>query len=491
MELQADLQINLNNPALFKQQGYIGGEWSDAVDGQTTEITNPSTQDVIGHVPYMGEKEAAQCVDIAQQAFEQWKQTTADHRSVVLRRWYDLIVENTEDLARILTTEQGKPFAEAKGEIAYAASFVLWYSEEAKRAYGEVIPSHKTDGKIVVTKEPIGVVAAITPWNFPAAMITRKCAPAFAAGCAVILKPAPETPFTALALAELAEQAGLPAGLLNVITGDAIAIGGVLTAHKKVRKVSFTGSTNVGKILMNQSAATIKKMGLELGGNAPFIVFDDADIDAAVDGAMIAKFRNAGQTCVCANRIFVHDAVYDEFAKKLAARVANLTVGDGFADGVEIGPMINSGAVEKVRSHIDDALAKGAKVLCGNLAEQKGLFVQPHVMVDVTDEMLVAGEETFGPLAPLFRFSSEQEVVERANNTDSGLAAYLYTRSLGRAWRVGEALESGMVGINEGLISTAAAPFGGVKESGLGREGSRHGMEDYLEMKYLFMGGLE
>ena len=316
MGTQMDLQAELNNPALFKQQGYIGGEWSDAIDGQTTDITNPSTQDVIGYVPYMGEKEAAQCVDIAQQAFEQWKQTTADHRSVVLRRWYDLIVENTEDLARILTTEQGKPFAEAKGEIAYAASFVLWYSEEAKRAYGEVIPSHKADGKIVVTKEPIGVVAAITPWNFPAAMITRKCAPAFAAGCAVILKPAPETPFTALALAELAGQAGLPAGLLNVITGDAIAIGGVLTAHKKVRKVSFTGSTNVGKILMNQSAATIKKMGLELGGNAPFIVFDDADIDAAVDGAMIAKFRNAGQTCVCANRIFVHDAVYDEFAEK-------------------------------------------------------------------------------------------------------------------------------------------------------------------------------
>ncbi|MGR5063286.1 NAD-dependent succinate-semialdehyde dehydrogenase [Photobacterium sp. DNB22_13_2] len=482
--------MEFNNPALFKQQCYIGGEWSDALDGQTTAITNPSTQDVIGYVPTMGEREAAQCVDIAQQAFELWKQTTADHRSVVLRRWYDLIVENTDDLARILTTEQGKPFTEAKGEIAYAASFVLWYSEEAKRAYGEVIPSHKMDGKIVVTKEPIGVVAAITPWNFPAAMITRKCAPAFAAGCAVILKPAPETPFTALALAELGEKAGLPTGLLNVITGDAVAIGSVLTGHKKVRKVSFTGSTNVGKILMNQSAATIKKMGLELGGNAPFIVFDDADIDAAVEGAMIAKFRNAGQTCVCANRIFVHDAVYDEFAEKLAARVANLKVGDGFSEGAEIGPMINTGAVEKVRTHIDDALTKGAKVLCGNLAGQKGLFVQPHVVIDVTDEMLVASEETFGPLAPLFRFSSEEEVVERANNTDSGLAAYLYTRSLGRAWRVGEALESGMVGINEGLISTAAAPFGGVKESGLGREGSRHGMEDYLEMKYLFMGGL-
>ncbi|GAK85988.1 aldehyde dehydrogenase B [Vibrio ponticus] len=378
---------------------------------------------MIGHVPFFGAVEALECVDAAQKAFSLWKQTTADHRADILRRWYELLIEHIDDLATILTLEQGKPFAEAKGEITYAASFVRWYSEEARRAYGEIIPSHRPDGKILVSKEPIGVVAAITPWNFPAAMITRKCAPAFAAGCAMVLKPAPETPFTALALAKLAEDAGLPKGLFNVVTGDAIEIGRVFTADKRVRKVSFTGSTNVGKILMNQSAATLKKMALELGGNAPFIVFDDADIDAAVEGALIAKFRNAGQTCVCANRLFVHDAIYDEFASKLAARVKALKVGDGFAADVTIGPLINANAVAKVRSHIEDALSKGAQVLCGNLPQDDSLLVEPFVLTQMQDDMLVASEETFGPLAPLFRFFDEAEVIERANNTDSGLAA--------------------------------------------------------------------
>ncbi|GEM79675.1 NAD-dependent succinate-semialdehyde dehydrogenase [Vibrio superstes] len=482
--------MKLDNPSLFNQRSYIGGEWFTSTCDNNDVVINPSSMQPIGTVPRLGRNEAELCIELAHAAYLDWKDTTAEHRSTILRKWYDLMVENTDDLATILVTEQGKPFAEAKGEIAYAASFVLWYSEEAKRAYGEIIPSHKTDGKILVTKEPIGVVAAITPWNFPAAMITRKCAPAFAAGCSVVLKPAPETPFTALALAELGEQAGLPRGLFNVITGDALEIGSVLTSNKKVRKVSFTGSTNVGKILMNQSSSSIKKMALELGGNAPFIVFDDADIDSAIEGVMIAKFRNAGQTCVCANRIFVHDAVYEEFADKLVARVSALEVGDGFGQGVEIGPLINSQAIAKVQSHVEDASLKGARIRCGELPSQGGQLVTPFVITEVTDEMIVASEETFGPLAALFRFSDEDEVIERANDTDSGLAAYFYTQSLSRAWRVGEALEAGMVGINEGLISTAAAPFGGVKESGLGREGSRHGMEEYMEMKYMFMGGL-
>ncbi|EOY4516238.1 NAD-dependent succinate-semialdehyde dehydrogenase [Vibrio vulnificus] len=481
--------MNLNYPELFQQRCYIDGQWV-AESGQTQAVTNPSTGKVIGEIPVFGEQKAKESITAAQAAFELWKKTTADYRADVLRRWYELMMVNIDDLAAILTMEQGKPFTEAKGEITYAASFVQWYSEEARRAYGEIIPSHRENGKIVVTKEPIGVVAAITPWNFPAAMITRKAAPAFAAGCSMVLKPAQETPFTALALAKLAEDAGLPKGLFNVITGDSRAIGGVFTSDKRVRKVSFTGSTNVGKILMNQSASTIKKLALELGGNAPFIVFEDADIDAAVEGAMIAKFRNAGQTCVCANRLFVHDAVYDEFAEKLANRVKQLKVGDGFADGVAIGPLINSSSVAKVQEHVDDAVAKGAKVLCGGLLNDEQLFVAPYVLTDMSDDMLVAEEETFGPVAPLFRFKDEAEVLERANDTESGLAGYFYTRSLGRAWRVADALEVGMVGINEGLISTAAAPFGGIKESGLGREGSRHGMDEYLEMKYMLMGGL-
>ncbi|ELI0349440.1 TPA: NAD-dependent succinate-semialdehyde dehydrogenase [Vibrio vulnificus] len=482
--------MNLNYPELFQQRCYIDGQWV-AESGQTQAVTNPSTGKVIGEIPVFGEQQAEESIIAAQAAFELWKKTTADHRADVLRKWYELMMVNIDDLAAILTLEQGKPFTEAKGEITYAASFVQWYSEEARRAYGEIIPSHRENGKIVVTKEPIGVVAAITPWNFPAAMITRKAAPAFAAGCSMVLKPAQETPFTALALAKLAEDAGLPKGLFNVITGDSRAIGGVFTSDKRVRKVSFTGSTNVGKILMNQSASTIKKLALELGGNAPFIVFEDADIDAAVEGAMIAKFRNAGQTCVCANRLFVHDAVYDEFAEKLANRVKQLKVGDGFADGVAIGPLINSSSVAKVQEHVDDAVAKGAKVLCGGLLNDEQLFVAPYVLTDMSDDMLVAEEETFGPVAPLFRFKDEAEVLERANDTEFGLAGYFYTRSLGRAWRVADALEVGMVGINEGLISTAAAPFGGIKESGLGREGSRHGMDEYMEMKYMLMGGLD
>ncbi|MCG9554773.1 NAD-dependent succinate-semialdehyde dehydrogenase [Vibrio sp. Isolate31] len=485
--------MQLNNPDLLKvQRCFINGEWFASPTQTNDMVINPSTQQPIGEVPNLSGAETELCIESAQRAFESWRKTTADHKSTVLRRWYDLIIENSDDLATILTTEQGKPFTEAKGEIAYAASFVLWYSEEAKRAYGEIIPSHRTDGKIIVTKEPVGVVGAITPWNFPAAMITRKCAPAFAAGCSIVLKPAPDTPFTAFALAELAQQAGIPDGLFNIITGDAVEIGGVLTLNRKVRKVSFTGSTNVGRILMNQSASSIKKMALELGGNAPFIVFEDANVDDAVEGAIIAKFRNAGQTCVCPNRLFVHEAVYDEFASKLSAQVEALKVGDGFEENVTIGPLINTQAVEKVRAHVDDALQKGAVIQCGSFNTQGAeQFIKPFVLTGVTDDMLVANEETFGPLAPLFKFSSEEEVVKRANDTDSGLAGYFYTQSLSRAWRIGEALEVGMVGINEGLISTAAAPFGGVKESGLGREGARQGMDEFMEMKYMFMGGIK
>lgn len=413
-----------------------------------------------------------------------------ESRSVILRRWYALMMEHIDDLATIMTTEQGKPFAEAKGEITYAASFVEWFAEEAKRAYGEVIPSHKTDARILASREPIGVVGAITPWNFPAAMITRKCAPAFAAGCGVVLKPAPDTPLCALALAVLAEEAGIPAGLFNVVTGDAQAIGGALTDSKTVKKISFTGSTAVGKLLMAQSAATVKKLSLELGGNAPFIVCDDADLDAAIEGIMIAKFRNAGQTCVCANRIYVHDAVYDAFTEKLVARVQALKVGDGFAPEVQIGPLINAAAVAKVQSHIDDALAKGARLAYGEPQPAGSFLFPPQVLVEMTDTMRIANEETFGPVAALFRFNDDADVIARANATDSGLAAYAYTRSLQRAFRFSEGLEYGMVGINEGLISTEVAPFGGIKESGLGREGGRQGLDDYLETKYTLLGGL-
>lgn len=482
--------MQLNDKNLFKQQCYINGEWLNAVSGKTTEITNPSTGKVIGVVPDMGAEETLQSINSAKIAFKSWKKETAEHRSKVLRRWYELMLEHSDDLATIMTTEQGKPFNEAKGEVAYAASFIEWFAEEARRAYGDIIPTHKSSARILVTKEPIGVVAAITPWNFPAAMITRKCGPAFAAGCPVILKPAPDTPFTALALAELAERAGVPKGVFSVVTGDAIAIGGELTKSKIVRKLSFTGSTQVGKILMEQSASSVKKLSLELGGNAPFIVFDDADVDAAVEGAMVAKFRNAGQTCVCANRLFVHESIYDEFAQKLVQKVAELKVGDGFEPGVAIGPLINDAAVNKVIEHIQDACEKGAEIKYGQLPTDGSRLITPHVLTGVTDEMKVSSEETFGPMAALFKFSSDEEVLERANDTEFGLASYIYTRSLARAWNVAEELETGIVGINEGLISTTLAPFGGVKESGLGREGSYLGMDDYLESKYMLMGGL-
>ncbi|WP_428773929.1 NAD-dependent succinate-semialdehyde dehydrogenase [Vibrio sp.] len=482
--------MKLMDSSLLKQSCYIAGQWVNHENGATVPVINPSTRDVIATVPDLGKEATLAAIEAAEKAHKCWKKTTAKERSTILRNWYQLIIENTDDLATILTAEQGKPFTEAKGEIVYAASFIEWFAEEAKRTYGEVIPSHKPNSRLVVSKESIGVVGAITPWNFPAAMITRKCGPAFAAGCAVVLKPAPETPLTALALAELAERAGLPAGLFSVITGNAVEIGGALTSSKIVKKISFTGSTNIGKLLMEQSSSSVKKMSLELGGNAPFIIFDDADLDAAVEGVMIAKFRNAGQTCVCANRLYVQDAVYDQFAQKLVARVAELKMADGFEPGATIGPLINQAAVDKVQSHVDDALAKGAKRIFGAERTLDTNFFPPQILTEMTDEMRVATEETFGPLAALFRFSSDEEVIARANDTDSGLAAYAYTRSLQRAWRVSEELESGMVGINEGLISTEVAPFGGVKESGLGREGARQGIDDYLETKYVMMGGL-
>ncbi|NOE51186.1 NAD-dependent succinate-semialdehyde dehydrogenase [Vibrio cholerae] len=474
----------------FHQSAFINGQWILGEPQARQTVTNPFDGSLIGSVPLLSAAQVQEAIAGAQAAQILWRQQPAENKAKVLRRWYELIEQHHASLAKLLTIEQGKPLAEAQGEIHYAASFVEWYAEEAKRAYGELIPSHKPDARIMVSRQPVGVVAAITPWNFPAAMITRKCAPAFAAGCAVVLKPAPDTPFTALALADLAQQAGIPDGLLQVVTGDAIEIGRVLTESKTVRKLSFTGSTGVGKLLMAQSANNVKKLSLELGGNAPFIVFEDADINAAIDGVMVAKFRNAGQTCVCANRIYVHDAVYDQFAAKLVDRVSRLNVGYGLDAGVNIGPLINDAAVAKVTSHIVDAQSKGAKVMFGALPEAGSRLFQPHVLTEVTDEMRVADEETFGPLAALFRFSSEQEVIERANATDSGLAAYCYTQSLRRAWHMSEALEAGIVGINEGLISTTLAPFGGIKESGLGREGAKHGLEEYLEVKYTLMGGL-
>ncbi|WP_195707057.1 NAD-dependent succinate-semialdehyde dehydrogenase [Vibrio metoecus] len=474
----------------FHQSAFINGQWISGEQNARQRVTNPLDGSVLGSVPQLTGAEVQRAITGAEKAQVAWRNQTADTKAKVLRRWYELIEQHHESLATLLTLEQGKPLAESKGEIHYAASFVEWYAEEAKRAYGELIPSHKTDARILVSRQPVGVVAAITPWNFPAAMITRKCAPAFAAGCAVVLKPAPDTPFTALALADFAQQAGIPDGLFQVVTGDAIEVGRVLTESKTVRKLSFTGSTGVGKLLMAQSANSVKKLSLELGGNAPFIVFEDADINAAIDGVMVAKFRNAGQTCVCANRIYVHDAVYDQFAAKLVDRVSKLKVGNGLDEGVSIGPLINDAAVAKVTSHIVDAQSKGARVVFGERPQVGSRLFEPHVLTEVTDDMQVASEETFGPLAALFRFSSEQEVIERANATDSGLAAYCYTQSLRRAWRMSEALEAGIVGINEGLISTTLAPFGGIKESGLGREGAKHGLEEYLEVKYTLMGGL-
>ncbi len=481
----------LNDMSLFRQQAYVDGAWIDADSGETIDVTNPATGEVIGTVPKLGAAETRRAIEAAERAWPAWRALLAKERSAVLRRWFNLMIENQEDLAVLMTIEQGKPLAESRGEVVYGASFVEWFAEEAKRVYGDTIPQHQSDKRLVVLKQPIGVVAAITPWNFPIAMITRKCAPALAAGCPVVIKPATMTPYSAYALAELAERAGFPPGILNIVTGQAGAIGGELTSNPAVRKLSFTGSTEVGKLLMQQCAATVKKVSLELGGNAPFLVFDDADIDAAVEGAMMSKFRNTGQTCVCANRIMVQDTVYDAFAAKLAKAVAALKVGNGLEEGVTQGPLIDQAALAKVEEHLGDATAKGAKVVIGGARHERGgTFYQPTVLTEVTTDMKVTQEETFGPLAPLFRFTSEEEGIAMANDTPFGLAAYFYARDLGRVWRVAEAIESGIVGINTGIISNEVAPFGGIKESGIGREGSKYGMDDFMEIKYLCMGGI-
>ncbi|MBK4994670.1 NADP-dependent succinate-semialdehyde dehydrogenase [Pseudomonas sp. S37] len=476
--------MQLKDAQLFRQQAYINGEWLDADNGQTIKVTNPATGEVIGTVPKMGTAETRRAIEAADKALPAWRALTAKERSTKLRRWFELMIENQDDLARLMTTEQGKPLAEAKGEIAYAASFIEWFAEEAKRVYGDTIPGHQPDKRLIVIKQPIGVTAAITPWNFPAAMITRKAGPALAAGCTMVLKPASQTPYSALALVELAHRAGIPAGVLSVVTGSAGEVGGELTGNSLVRKLSFTGSTEIGRQLMEECAKDIKKVSLELGGNAPFIVFDDADLDKAVEGAIISKYRNNGQTCVCANRIYVQDGVYDAFAEKLAAAVAKLKIGNGLEDGTTTGPLIDGKAVAKVQEHIEDAVSKGAKVLAGGKIIE-GNFFEPTILVDVPKTAAVAKEETFGPLAPLFRFKDEAEVIAMSNDTEFGLASYFYARDMSRVFRVAEALEYGMVGINTGLISNEVAPFGGIKASGLGREGSKYGIEDYLEIKYL------
>lgn len=478
--------VALKNPSLLRDACLLDGAWVGADDGAIVDVTNPANGSVVGTVPSMGAAETERAIAAAARAFPAWSARPAKERAAILRRWFELLVANADDLAALMTAEQGKPLAEARGEALYAASFVEWFAEEAKRVYGETIPAPTQDKRIIVLRQPIGVTAAITPWNFPAAMITRKAAPALAAGCPMIVKPAMQTPLTALALAALAEKAGVPAGILQIVTGKAAAVGGALTQSATVRKLSFTGSTEVGRVLMAQCAPTIKKLSLELGGNAPFIVFDDADLDAAVEGAIASKYRNAGQTCVCSNRIYVQSGVYDAFAQKLAERVRSLTVGDGTQEGVVIGPLIDAKAVEKVEEHIGDAVAAGAQVLVGgNRHELGGTFFEPTVLTGVTKAMKVAREETFGPVAPLFRFDDEADVIAEANDTEFGLAAYFYTENVRRTWRVAEALEYGMVGHNTGLISNEVAPFGGVKQSGLGREGSHLGIEEYLEVKYL------
>jgi len=481
--------MKLDDPGLLKQQCYINGEW---VGEPVTPVTDPASGDRIAAIPDLGAEETKAAIAHAEAAFAGWRARPAKERSAVLRRWFDLIMANAEDLARIMTAEQGKPLAEARGEVAYGAAFIEFYAEEAKRVYGETIPAPANDRRLLAIRQPVGVVAAITPWNFPIAMITRKAGPALAAGCTVVCKPAHETPLSALALAELADRAGLPAGALNILTGKASRIGGEMTANPAVRVITFTGSTEIGKLLMAQAAGTVKKVGLELGGNAPFIVFDDADIDAAVAGALASKYRNAGQTCVCANRILVQSGIYDSFAAKFAAEVKKMKVGVGTEDGVVQGPLINKAAIDSVEAHMADALAKGARVLTGGKRhELGGMFFEPTVICDVTTDMAVANEEIFGPVAPLYKFDTEEEAVAMANDTPYGLAAYFYSRDIGRIWRVGEALEYGIVGINEGIISTEVAPFGGVKESGLGREGGQHGIEEFLEIKYMLMGGLD
>ncbi len=481
--------VELRDPKLFRQACYIDGSWIESSAHQTIDVDNPATGQVIGTVPRLGRGETRHAIEAAARAFPAWRKRTAKERAGVMRRWFELMMANQDDLAKLMTVEQGKPLTESKGEVGYAASFLEWFGEEAKRVYGDTIPAHQADKRLVVLKEPIGVVACITPWNFPLAMITRKAGPAIAAGCTVVLKPASQTPFSALALAELAERAGVPKGVFNVVTGSAKEIGAELTENPIVRKLSFTGSTETGKVLMAQCAGTVKKLSLELGGNAPFIVFDDADLDAAVEGAIQSKYRNTGQTCVCANRLLVQDAVYDDFAERLAAAVRTLKPAPGLDAGATQGPLIDDKAVEKVESHIADATSKGARVIVGGARHALGgRFFEPTVLTGVTSEMAIAREETFGPVAPLFRFRTEDDAIRMSNATEFGLAAYFYGRDIGRIWRVAEALEYGIVGINTGLISTEVAPFGGVKESGIGREGSKYGLEEFLEIKYLCMG---
>jgi succinate-semialdehyde dehydrogenase/glutarate-semialdehyde dehydrogenase len=483
--------MKLNDAKLFRQKGYIDGAWLDADGGGTIAVDNPATGSKLGTVPKMGADETRRAIEAADRALPAWRAKTAKERAQILRKWFELMMANQEDLAQLMTAEQGKPLIESRGEIAYAASFIEWFAEEGKRIYGDTIPGHMADKRIVVLKQPIGVCAAITPWNFPAAMITRKAGPALASGCTMVLKPASQTPFSALALCELAERAGVPKGVFSCVTGSASAIGGEMTSNPIVRKLTFTGSTEIGKLLMEQCAGTVKKMSLELGGNAPFIVFDDADIEAAVKGAIASKYRNAGQTCVCANRILVQDGVYDAFAKRLAEVAGAMKVGNGVEQGTVIGPLIDMKAIEKVEQHVADAVKKGAKIVLGGKRHALGgSFFEPTVLANVTTDMMITREETFGPVAPLFRFKTEDEAIKMANDTEFGLAAYFYARDIGRVWRVAEELEYGIVGINEGIISTEVAPFGGVKESGIGREGSKYGLEEFLEVKYLCMGGI-
>jgi len=484
--------MEMRDPDLFRTRAYLDGKWVNADNGATFPVTNPADGAILGQVPDMGAAETRRAIAAAEAAWPAWRAQTAKARAGLLRRWFDLIMANQEDLALLMTSEQGKPLAEARGEVAYGASFVEWFAEEGKRVYGDAIPAHAPDKRLLVLREPVGVVAAITPWNFPLAMITRKVAPALAAGCTAVVKPAEDTPFSALALAVLAERAGIPTGVFNVVTGDAEAIGAELTGNPTVRKLSFTGSTEVGKLLMRQCAGTVKKLSLELGGNAPFIVFDDADLDAAVTGALASKYRNSGQTCVCANRMLVQEGIYDAFAEKLAAAVRELQVGPGTESGSQQGPLINSAALEKVEGLLADAVDKGARVLTGGHRHARGgTFFEPTVVCDVTPEMRMTREEIFGPVAPLYRFSTEAEALRMANDTRYGLAAYFYSRDIGRIWRVSEGLEYGIVGINEGIISTEVAPFGGMKESGIGREGSRYGIDEFLEIKYLCLGGID
>ncbi len=480
--------MQLRNPSLFRQQCYINGQWINADNQKTFAVINPFDQHILGHVPECGEHETRRAIEAAGSAFLTWRALTPKERSDILFRWANLINDNKEDLAILMTLEQGKPLTESRGEIEYGNSFIKWFAEEGRRIYGDIIPSNKPNQHLLVIKQPIGVVGAITPWNFPMSMITRKCAPALAAGCTVVIKPAEDTPFSALALAALAEQAGIPAGVFNVVTGIPEKIGLELTTNPIVRKISFTGSTAVGKLLMQQSASTVKKISLELGGNAPFIIFEDADLDAAVKGTLASKFRNTGQTCVCANRILVQDKIYDVFSQKLMSAVKQLKVGNGLSD-VQQGPLINADVIEKVKNHIADATTKGAQIILGGKPHSAGkLFFEPTILTEVTTDMRIAREETFGPVAPLFRFKSEEDAINMANDTEFGLASYFYSRDMARIWRVAERLEYGMVGVNEGIISTEVAPFGGVKESGIGREGSRYGIEEYVEMKYICMG---